>query len=222
MWEINGKWISASPEQSYSEIIPKQMTPLRHHFESLLDLPSFGNGLYSRKAMTDYKKLLASGKNAKTIMSDMGEAVMDGSKPKFNIFKLLNLDAMVDFQAGVADRVFGIFANLDKHIFNLLVVYFFWSMGILSIRTIFEVVKIIRNDGFAPFKIITALFEPIVFLILFPFFADWKKEREGRTGDVKEVIPMRLQPSAPTQSKNEQALEEGSEESKRLYPYPLA
>jgi hypothetical protein len=70
-------------------------------------------------------------------------------------------------------------------------------MGILSIRTIFEVVKIIRNDGFAPFKIITALFEPIVFLILFPFFADWKKEREGRTGDVKEVIPMHLQPSAP-------------------------
>jgi hypothetical protein len=108
----------------------------------------------------------------------MGEAVMDGSKQKFNIFKLLNLDAMVDFQAGVADRVFGIFANLDKHIFNLLGVYFFWSMGIFSIRTIFEVVKIIQNDCFAPFKIITALFEPIVFLILFPFFADWKKERE--------------------------------------------
>ncbi len=38
-------------------------------------------------------------------MSDMGEAVMDGSKPNFNIFKLLNLDAMVDFQAGVAEKL---------------------------------------------------------------------------------------------------------------------
>ncbi len=56
MWEINGQWIGASPEQRYRKIIPKQITPLRHHFESLLDLPSFGNGLYSRKAMTDYKK----------------------------------------------------------------------------------------------------------------------------------------------------------------------
>jgi hypothetical protein len=59
MWEINGKWISTSPEQRNSEIIPQKMTPLRHHFESQLELSSIGDGLYSRQAMTAYEKLLA-------------------------------------------------------------------------------------------------------------------------------------------------------------------
>ena len=77
-------------------------------------------------------------------------------------------------------------------------------MSIRCSSAVYEAAKILKNDGCAAYlKIIAALLQPIIFLILFPFFADWKKKKNERTGDSEDGVPMLVQPSAPEKPKED-------------------
>ena len=77
--------------------------------------PSFatmGYGLYTKKQKLAFWRFISSGSNAREVVADIGDAVMENKKTSLNLFSLFNDAAIGEFQADIAKRIFGFFANL--------------------------------------------------------------------------------------------------------------
>ena len=71
-----------------------------------------GSGIYTKKQKEAYEKFISSGSNAREVIADIGDAVIENKKTSFNLFSIFNDEAIRDFQSDIAQRIFGIFANM--------------------------------------------------------------------------------------------------------------
>lgn len=184
MWNINEKWVCSSPEFSYCPEVPKKLTPLQHQFNVMMEHNSLGDGLYSASQMTAFRNFLASGANARQIIHEMGDGVLEGSKPNFNIFSLMNNFAVGDLKSSISGHIFGIFSGLDSYLYPTLTIYAMWSIFLFIVRAVMALKRVYSTDGFSPRKMISVLLDPIIYLLWLPLNVGLQaEEEENQNGD---------------------------------------
>ena len=134
----------------------------------MIEMDTLGDGLYTEQQMNDFKRFLASGGNSRQLLSDFGQSSMNGQKPSFNIFTLMNIDALRDMQFNIADRIFGFFSKVDRWIYPVLTCYSIYAMVVMLIKVVLAEVRIFQEDGFALRKMLAALIDPIFYLLWLP------------------------------------------------------
>jgi hypothetical protein len=188
-WKINDKWVCSSPQFSYCPVVPKTLTPLQHQFNVMMEYKSLGDGIYSASQMTAFRNFMASGGNARQITHEMGDAVLEGSKPKFNIFSLLNNLAVGDLQLSISSHIFGIFSGLDTYIYPALTVYGLWSVFLFIVRAVMALKRVYATDGISPRKMISVLLDPIIYLLWLPLNMGARPVQEEHQIDADHPAP---------------------------------
>ena len=122
-----------------------------------IDMATLGDGIYSEEQKKSYERFLASGGNSRQLLTDLGESAMEGSKPSFNIFSLMNINALSDMQLTVAARIFGWFSKVDSWLYPAITAYSLWSMLVMVVKIAMAEIKIFREEGFALKKMLAAL-----------------------------------------------------------------
>ena len=110
--KIQGKWYCFSPEISECDIAPKKLQPMNSNIPFNTSYSTMGSGIYTKKQKEAYEKFISSGSNAREVIADIGDAVIENKKTSFNLFSIFNDEAIRDFQSDIAQRIFGIFANM--------------------------------------------------------------------------------------------------------------
>jgi hypothetical protein len=188
-WKINEKWVCASPQFSYCPVDPKTLTPLQHQFNVMMEYKSLGDGLYSTSQMIAFRNFMASGGNVRQITHEMGDAVLEGSKPKFNIFSLLNNLAVGDLKSSISGHIFGIFSGLDTYIYPALTIYGLWSVFLFIVRAVMALKRVYATDGISPRKMISVLLDPIIYLLWLPLNMGARAEQEEHQFDAEHPVP---------------------------------
>ena len=155
-----------------------------------IDMATLGDGIYSEEQKKRYERFLASGGNSRQLLTDLGESAMEGSKPSFNIFSLMNINALSDMQLTVAARIFGWFSKVDSWLYPAITAYSLWSMLVMVVKIAMAEIKIFREEGFALKKMLAALVDPIFYLLWLPATIVFGQRKENRTVSAPEEDPM--------------------------------
>ena len=189
MWKINEKWVCANPQFSYCPVVPKTLTPLKHQFNVMMEHNSLGDGLYSASQMRAFRNFIASGGNARQITHDMGDAVLEGSKPNFNIFSLMNNFAVGDLKSSISGHIFGIFSGLDVYLYPALTIYALWTIFLFIVRAVVALKRVYSTDGLSPRKMISVLLDPIIYLLWLPLNVGARAEEVKNQIDAQYPMP---------------------------------
>jgi hypothetical protein len=101
-----------SPQIYLCNEAPKKLQPMNVYCDYKPSFATMGYGLYTKKQKLAFWRFISSGSNAREVVADIGYAFMENKKTSLNLFSLFNDAAIGEFQADIAKRIFGFFANL--------------------------------------------------------------------------------------------------------------
>lgn len=198
MWEINSKWYCSSPHVTLCSTPPKKIEADMFTPSFIFSIETLGKGLYSTSALGKLRKFLASGSDARQVSHDMAYAISSGSEAPFNMFNLMNLESINQFQNVVTYLFFGAFSKVKEFVLTLMAWLLIWGTFIKILKTIYSIVNIYQRRGFRPKEMLAALVDPIFYLMWTMWNPNQPVERPHRNEIIAEAkydLPIDISPA---------------------------
>ena len=119
--------------------------------------------------MEQYERFINSRPASAALVSEMAETFTVGESSSFNFWPMLKFAGIADITKTISNHFFGIFAGFDQVLYPFLTFYGAYGVICLMLRTALAVVRVVKEHGLKPGKILLALFDPILYLMWLPF-----------------------------------------------------